>query len=353
MATWGNTTSTATDYRTVNNNFRGIEITINETGNITSVHARVAESTTANEHNWKAEIYDDSANPVHLGSSDVVSTVGTSIGWVEFAFSTPVAVTSGNTYHVVLWSDAGSSEARLMHDSGAGITAAGLHQTYPTPPDPWTSQYTDARYYSVYVTVSGVVGRSIDSIDSFRRGDTGSTISCTGMDASPSTQTVTITDGTHSDTCTVNSWSATAIDIDVDCELPPGTYDIEITDDTGTETLSDQLLLIETGWETIVFDGNTPPVDEDSLAREVIIDHPEIPEVVAGDTFGVESHADVTWAVDTSVVIDPAGEHTLSYWFWDESTGTMYSGPLSITIDSGSSVAARIAVTTINFLIRG
>jgi hypothetical protein len=351
MANWGNVNSTSTDVRSVEQNFRGIAITINETGNVASVSARIAEASAANQHNWKIEIFDDSANPVHLGSSDVVSTVGTVLEYVQFDFTTSLSVTSGSTYHVVLWSDSGSSEFNTAHglgsdptrgevlptssspspsniayDSGSGITGGGLHQTYPTPPDPWINQQTDTRYYAIYVTVTPTSSRSIDSIDSFRRGDTGSTLSCTGMDPHPATQIVTITDGTHSDTCTVNSWSATAIEIDVDCVLPPGTYDIQVTDDTGTQTLSDQPLLIESGWEEVVFNGNAPPANQESLVGEVQLDHPSIPEVVAGDRFGVESNTNITWESDTQANVSVVAQYTLNYWFWDDSTGTLYTG---------------------------
>ncbi|MCG7985077.1 MAG: cadherin repeat domain-containing protein [Candidatus Thiodiazotropha lotti] len=178
--------------------------------------------------------------------------------------------------------------------------------------------------------VTSGVTRSADSIDTFQRGATGSIISCTGLDAAPTTQTVTVTDGTHSDTCTINSWSATAITIDVDCVLPPGTYDIQVTDDTGTVTLADQILLIEEGYEEVVFDGITPPGDEESLSQQTIADYPAIPEIIAGDSWGVQSDANITWATDGQASLIILQTHTLPYWFWDDSTGTMYLGTITI-----------------------
>ncbi|MEW8064178.1 MAG: hypothetical protein AB2797_13765, partial [Candidatus Thiodiazotropha sp.] len=327
MANWGNTSSTSNDTRNVANNFRGIPVTINETGNITSISARIAESTTANEHNWKAEVYDDGGggNPNHLGSSDVVSNVGTTLGYVTFTFTTPVAVTSGNTYHIVIWSDTGSSNSNIVFDAGSGLDAGGFHQTYPTPPDPWTLQQADARTYAVYASVTTGGGRSADSLTgAFRRGNTGVTVNCTGLDTNPTTQTVTVTDGTHSDTCTITNWNSGDPIINIDCALPPGSYDIQVTDDTGTVTLSGQTLLIETGYEEITYNGSTPPANEESLEAGTIGDYGFTP--VANDKWGVTSHANVTWYADGQADINPAGTHTLPYWAWDESTGTMHTG---------------------------
>lgn len=106
-----------------------------------------------------------------------------------------------------------------------------------------------------------------------------------------------------------------------------------------------QAINLDPGWEQIVFSGNTPPVDEKSLAREVLVDYPAIPEVVAGDIFGVESHADITWDTDTQAVIDPNGAHELGYWFIDVSSWTTYQSTITLNLYQGSAVGTLSPVT--------
>lgn len=119
---------------------------------------------------------------------------------------------------------------------------------------------------------------------------------------------------------------------------------------TGTGTLTAvtaavQGISLDPGWEQIVFSGNTPPVDEKSLAREVLVDYPAIPEVVAGDIFGVESHADITWDTNTQAVLDPNGAHELGYWFWDVSTLTQYTGTITLSLYQGTAVGTLSPIT--------
>ncbi|MEW8105050.1 MAG: cadherin repeat domain-containing protein [Candidatus Thiodiazotropha endolucinida] len=322
MATWGNNASAATATRSIESEGRGIDIAIGEAGNITSGRAKLSDGV-ANAHDCKMEIYDNAGN--HLGSSDVLENgVATSLGYVDFTFSTQIPVDNA-TIRAYAWGDNLGSGLNLAYDGGAGRNFQGL-AAYPTAPDPDGSG-TDGRYYAVSVTVTPTASRSADSLTgAFRRGNTGVTVNCTGLDTAPTTQTVTVTDGTHSDTCTITNWNSGDPIINIDCALPPGAYDIQVTDDTGTVTLSGQTLLIETNWEEVVFDGNTPPANQESLSEGSLEDFPAIPEIVAGDSWGVQSHADVTWQANGSVIILPAGEHTLSYWFWDDSTGVMYSG---------------------------
>ncbi|MEW7988455.1 MAG: hypothetical protein AB2799_21910, partial [Candidatus Thiodiazotropha sp.] len=322
MGIHGNYGSTATATRNIESEGRGPDIAINEAGNITSGGARVSDGV-AFAHDSKMEVYDNAGN--HLGSSDVLENgVDATLGDVTFTFSTPIPV-DNETVRAYVWGDNLGSGLNLAYDGGSGRNFQGL-ATYPTPPDPDGSG-TDGRYYAVWVTVTPTASRSADSLTgAFRRGNTGVTVNCTGLDTAPTTQTVTVTDGTHSDTCTITNWNSGDPIINIDCALPPGAYDIQVTDDTGTVTLSGQTLLIETNWEEVVFDGNTPPANQESLSEGSLEDFPAIPEIVAGDSWGVQSHADVTWQANGSVIILPAGEHTLSYWFWDDSTGVMYSG---------------------------
>ncbi|MEW8025536.1 MAG: cadherin repeat domain-containing protein [Candidatus Thiodiazotropha sp.] len=322
MGIHGNHGSTATATRSIESEGRGPDIAINEAGNITSGGARVSDGV-AFAHDSKMEVYDNAGN--YLGSSDVLENgVDATLGDVTFTFSTPIPV-DNETVRAYVWGDNLGSGLNLAYDGGSGRNFQGL-ATYPTPPDPDGSG-TDGRYYAVWVTVTPTASRSADSLTgAFRRGNTGVTVNCTGLDIAPTTQTVTVTDGTHSDTCTITNWNSGDPIINIDCALPPGAYDIQVTDDTGTVTLSGQTLLIETNWEEVVFDGNTPPANQESLSEGSLEDFPAIPEIVAGDSWGVQSHADVTWQANGSVIILPAGEHTLSYWFWDDSTGVMYSG---------------------------
>lgn len=325
MSTQGNDASTATGTRDIQSEGRGIDITFNEVGEITAGRAKLVDGV-ALSHDAKLEVYDSAG--AHLGSSDVLENgIASTLGYFNFTFTTTIPI-DNETVRTFAWGDNTGGSLGIAYDGGAGRNFGG-GATFPTPPDPHGGG-TDGRYYAISLTVTPASSRSVDSINSFRRGDVGSIISCTGLDAAPATQTVTVTDGTHSDTCTVNSWSATAIDIDVDCALSPGTYSIQVTDDTGTVTLTGQVLLIETGGETIVFDGNTPPVDERSLSAGLLADHPGVVAVV-NDVFGVESDPDVTWGANGQATIDPLSAKTLWYWFFDISTSTMYTGTINIS----------------------
>lgn len=238
------------------------------------------------------------------------------------------SLTSGQSYYLLAGFSGGSAAGGIANDGVANTGYSGDNaSTYPALAATAGSIGQTQPGYSIYLTYSAVGGRSVDSLTgAFSRGNTSVTINCTGLDAAPVTQTVTVTNGTHSDTCTITSWNSGSPIINIDCALPPGTYTIQVTDDTGTVELASQSLLIETGWESVIFDGNTPPAPQKSLPAGTLEDFPTIPEIVAGDKWGVESHADVTWDTSGQATIDPAGEHTLGYWFFDESSGIMYDG---------------------------
>ncbi|MCG7904618.1 MAG: cadherin repeat domain-containing protein [Candidatus Thiodiazotropha weberae] len=223
-----------------------------------------------------------------------------------------------------------TDDLTVLHNGTPIITANDT--TYDTNLHPAVLFQKDSGSNAGIGSWGGVIGatasRSADSIDTFQRGATGSIISCTGLDAAPTTQTVTVTDGTHSDTCSINTWSATAINIDVDCVLPPGTYDIQVTDDTGTVTLADQTLLIESNRDHVVYDGTPTPAGQESLGNEWFADHGVT--AVTDDQYGIVQHAAVTWNSAGQAVIDPLQTVSVAYWAWDDSTGTMYTGTLTI-----------------------
>ncbi|MEW8027842.1 MAG: hypothetical protein AB2806_08895 [Candidatus Thiodiazotropha sp.] len=155
MATWGNNASAATATRNIESEGRGIEIAVGEAGNITSSRAKLSDGV-ANAHDCKMEIYDNAGN--HLGSSDVLENgVAASLGYVDFIFSTPVAV-DNETIRAYVWGDNLGSGLNLAYDGGAGRNFQGL-ATYPTPPDPDGSG-ADSRYYAVSVTVTPSGGGS-------------------------------------------------------------------------------------------------------------------------------------------------------------------------------------------------
>ena len=256
------------------------------------------------------------------------------VAWVldtEIATSATITLVAGDRFRLTVNTTIGTNNVTVTQEGTNRQTASDA--TYTTGLAPAMLGVREGgTYYGMTSWGLGIgagVSRSADSIDSFQRGDTNSIISCTGLDAAPTTQTVTVTDGTLSDTCTINTWSATAIDIDIDVALPPGTYDIEVTDDTGTVTLADQVLVIEAGRELVTFDGNTPPVSEDSLPRGTTEDHPGVTPV-AGDMWGMESNANVTYNADGSVDMAVAQTHTLAYWFFDVDTATMYTGTVTL-----------------------
>ncbi|MBT3042204.1 MAG: cadherin repeat domain-containing protein [Candidatus Thiodiazotropha sp. (ex Codakia orbicularis)] len=314
-----------------NDSLRGIQITMPEDGTAVSISAFI--TTGANSARTAVfALYDSTGNLLAYSNESAGGHTDEELLTLTLANEVSAGdldLTNGSSYYLLVAFSGGSAAGGVANDGGTNIGYSGDNSaTYPALAATAGTISQSQPDYSVYLTYStGGAGRSADSLSgAFRRGNTGVTVNCTGLDAAPTTQTVTVTDGTHSDTCTITNWNSGSPIINVDCELPPGSYDIQVTDDTGTVTLQDQTLLIETGYEEIVFSGTTPPVDEESLPRETPVDHPTIPEIVAGDSWGVESQADVTWDTDGQAVIDPAGDHTLNYWFWDDSTGVMYSG---------------------------
>lgn len=160
MANWGNTGSASGDYVGASVP-RGIYITINETGQIDSVWARVFELNASNENDLKAIVYDSSNN--YLGESDVVETVTTSTAWVEMPFSSPVSVTSGNEYRIYIWSTFVTDEIAIHRDSGNGYHDDNF-PTWPTESDPVNPSLDGtSHYYGIYAEVSAG-GTSSESI---------------------------------------------------------------------------------------------------------------------------------------------------------------------------------------------
>jgi hypothetical protein len=151
---YGNGDSTSTLYRNVEDNPRGIPFTVTgDSGNITSARVRLKESSTNNAHDAQVLIYDNSGN--YLGASDVLENgVTTTVGYVDFTFTTPVAVTSSSTYRAYAWADAaGTGDLYLAYEDETSA-GRGFAATWPTYPDPESSSVHN-RNYAVEVTVTG------------------------------------------------------------------------------------------------------------------------------------------------------------------------------------------------------
>ena len=156
MANYGNTASASGDYAGCDGLPRGIEITIGEDGNITSVWARVFEGTSNYEHTMRALIYDASDN--FLGESDEIQTITTTGGWFEFPFTTPVAVSDTDVIQAYVWGNYTGNDLNIYRDSGTGYHDNNF-PTYPTYSDPINpSSDGTAHYWGIYVEVTAAGG---------------------------------------------------------------------------------------------------------------------------------------------------------------------------------------------------
>ncbi|MEW8042032.1 MAG: cadherin repeat domain-containing protein [Candidatus Thiodiazotropha endolucinida] len=311
-----------------NDTLRGIQITMPEDGTAVSISAFI--TTGANSSRTAVfALYDSSGNLLAYSNESAGSHTDEELLTLTLANEVSAGdldLVNGSSYYLLAAFSGGAAAGGIANDGGTNIGHSGDNSaTYPALAATAGTISQSQPDYSIYLTYTTSGGRSADSLTgAFRRGNTGVTVNCTGLDTAPTTQTVTVTDGTHSDTCTITNWNSGDPIINIDCALPPGSYDIQVTDDTGTVTLSGQTLLIETGYEEITYNGSTPPANEESLEAGTISDYGFTP--VANDKWGVTSHANVTWFADGQADINPAGTHTLPYWAWDESTGTMHTG---------------------------
>lgn len=182
----------------------------------------------------------------------------------------------------------------------------------------------------------GSVSRGIINIDTdndVQAGQTSVTINAAGLDASPATQTATL----GGETLTVNSWSATSVNVDIplhiDLEWGSTTNQLALTDDTGTVTLENVTLSTPTGWETVTFTSAPNIGTTSSFYEEAITDIPFT--AATSDTLAWESATGLTVDGQTIPVVSPPVTVTGDYKWWDDSAGSWTSVSSYNWIDGG------------------
>lgn len=189
------------------------------------------------------------------------------------------------------------------------------------------------------VFTAGAPSRSITNIDTdnnVQAGQTSVTITTVGLDASPATQTATL----GGESLTVNSWSATAVNVDIplhiDLEWGSTTNQLALTDDTGTVTLDNITLSAPTGWETVTYNGSAPnPATTESFYEYAQTDSGVGSFTMAtSDILAWETQTGLTIDTQTIPVVDPPATVSGAYKIWDESLST-WTSVSSFTITDG------------------
>lgn len=128
----------------------GNPVTMPEDGNVESITAYIAESSTNNEHEIKGVLYDSSGNV--LGETSAAATATTTPSWLTFTFSSPVAVLASTDLVVAVAAGGGSGIVSCYRDTGSsGDGRQASIPAFPTIPNPTTlSQNT--YQLSIYLT---------------------------------------------------------------------------------------------------------------------------------------------------------------------------------------------------------
>jgi hypothetical protein len=124
-------------------------------GTIISGTARVSLSASGSS-NCNIVLYSDLAGAPHLplAVSDTVAITNTTVASQTFTFSglNQVAIVSGTPYWIgIMFKDPGTPNFQISRDNTAGLTNFESN-TYPTPPNPWSSGGTSAGAIDAYIT---------------------------------------------------------------------------------------------------------------------------------------------------------------------------------------------------------
>ena len=207
-----------------------------------------------------------------------------------------------------------------------------------------TFSHTDTiqeMYGSILVFGAGAAPRSITDIDTdndVQAGQTAVTITGSSLDTGPVTQTATL----GGQALTITNWNSGSpiVDIPLHINLEWGqTYQLDVTDDTGTVSLTGVTLSPATGWEQVTYDGSTPPVGDVGFVSQALADLGIT--MAAGDSWMFESATGMTVALDGSVVVDPPVTVTGSYKVWDVSAGG-YSALSSYTFEDAGAIVSQL-----------
>jgi hypothetical protein len=225
-----------------------------------------------------------------VGSIDLVASIDvlSAASPQNTVISPALAITAGNVYYLVCWpqatgeGDSWNSLSDPLIVSPDGIGSSGLTGSYAAPDDPLTP-LTNEIDGEIYWNIDGVPdnARTVDSITGTLAPGETVTVNTTNLDATPTVQTATL----GGESLTVNSWSATAVNLTIPdlISLDWGSsYDLVLTDDTGPATLAAQTLQERTGWDFLTYDGTVLDFATTESFKELIeAEHSD--ELFAGD----------------------------------------------------------------------
>lgn len=200
---------------------------------------------------------------------------------------------------------------------------------------------TDVFAVTVTAAVPGINNIDIDNI--IYAGQTAVTINASNLDTNPTVKTATL----GGKALTVTNWNAgmPVVDIATHIDLRPGIgYQLAVTDDTGTVTLDNVMLVAPIGWLEIIWDGTIPDLPSTKSLYESSITDAEIGNytMIAGDVPIYETMADLTYDAQTKPIIFPPHDVTHSFKIWKAATSE-YTPVSTMTWLDGGVVADIIA----------
>jgi len=233
---------------------------------------------------------------------------------------------------------------RTLRVANRSIVTAGLES-----PGDWlhssTATNKDSQTWTLALKPAGAA-RSITDIDTDNTvlvAQTSVTITAVGLDASPSTQTITL----GGQALTVTSWNSgnPIVTIPVNIALKLGRTDLQlsVTDDTGAVTFDNVTLSPEAGWEFVNFSGTAPGAGAESGYETVQTDFTY--NLTSADQWIFESETGLSFDADTLPAVIPAATITSQYRYWRNGTGAMsaktaYTIAQKPLISSGSFTAS-------------
>jgi hypothetical protein len=280
-----------------------------------------------------ASVHEDGNNAASTTATTTVTTQAgdvllISLGWDGAEVDSGITKSTGQT--LITGTDGNSSMFGGLYQQ----TASGTSTTV-------TFTQSGTQEWSMIVLVLREAGASrsitnIDGDDNVQAGQTNVTITTVGLDASPATQTATL----GGESLTVNSWSATAVNVDIplhiDLEWGSTTNQLALTDDTGTVTLNNVTLSAPTGWETVTYNGTAPnPATTESFYEYAQTDV-EVGSftMATNDILAWETQTGLTVDVQTIPIVDPPVTVSGAYKIWDDSLST-WTSVSSFTITDG------------------
>lgn len=139
------------------NRIRGSYKTATEDGDVTSISFYTSDWTAGNK--IKCALYESSNNK--LGETEELTTGQVGGGWVTFNFASPISITNGTAYSIVVFIE---TDGKYYYDGGVGNNGVIGTGTYPTFPASLSLSTTEYSVYATYTAVGADVTVTPDAL---------------------------------------------------------------------------------------------------------------------------------------------------------------------------------------------